>query len=180
MYLSLAFLMGRNLCKAAAAPRLADNEEGCGLTMAALAVGRTGDGCTNAWHESPQEWPWLHTEIDMVCPAEHCSLPVKLDSYLELVTHLFDYHVFEPAKGDSAWTDEKFADYLHRIEPRETEADELKSLCGECGENCRLLYKCDECFRAMGECCFNDHRKLAHSSDSDTSAELHAGIRVGR
>lgn len=180
MYLSVAFLLGRNLCKAAAAPRLADNEEGCALTMAALAVGRTGDGYSNAWHEARKQWPWLETEIEITCPADHCTTPVKLESYLDLVTHLFDFHVFEPSKGDSAWTLEQLADYVHTIEPPETEADELKSLCGECGENCRSLYKCDECFRAMGECCFNDHRSQAHSSDSDTAAAMYSGIRVGR
>jgi hypothetical protein len=180
MHLSVAILLGRNLCTPAAAPKLESSEEGCALTMAALAVGRDSEGYVNAWHEARIVWPWIEKEIQVRCPADHCTTTVPLESYIDLITHLFDFHVFEPSKGDSAWTLEMLADYVRTIEPKEETPVQLKFVCVDCGDRCASLYQCSDCLRSLGECCFSDHIAHAHASDSDTASAMYSGIRVSQ
>lgn len=120
MQLSEAIMAGSMLCKAKFAPGHEDsnNEFGCALTMASLAVGRCGDGTSNAWHEARKQWPWLQSDTEIDCPAEHCTYCQPIDTLEELVFHVFDWHVCEPA-GGTPYSLEQMVDFVRSIEPRE-------------------------------------------------------------
>jgi hypothetical protein len=124
MKLSEAIFLGRHLCTPQAAPVGAEScndNVGCALTMASLAVGRKTDGAANAWQQAKEQWPWLGRELpfETQCPAAHCPFGGFIDDNEELVFHLFDYHVFEPLPGYSKWTLEQLVDYVRSIEPDE-------------------------------------------------------------
>lgn len=83
---------------------------GCALEMALSAVGRSD----LPWTSTDSVWPWLQQPAQSNC---HCIDLVAVNTYFEVVWHLFDTHVI-----DGAWpamTLEQLCDWVRSVEPPE-------------------------------------------------------------